>query len=307
MGDVWAGLAGGRSLQEWLKSSPYPTGADHAAGRRCKRKKSKGSQRGEKQHAAGVAPGGLSDDGGYPPYRGMNQVVGKRRLRRWANEYLLVQMGGAMDARAMASLFAPPPFGESYPSPLEQLLANASPALWDRLREADMDKEPKMLRKHASSAHGAAPHGRPAPTSVRTAASDALPSSAARKQGGAPADTSSVQACARAACQVPARYVSSSADGAPHGEGPSPQEGGVGAPRTGADASSSDAGGDGDGDGDGDGSGEAARWHQQREERAALCTARWQALPRASKDALRRAAHRPLVAMLEVRGGSRAL
>lgn len=72
--------------------------------------------------------------------------LGQRRMRRWANDRLLRELGGAMSVAEMRAQFSPPPFGAPpEPSPFEAMLRARASGRWTGFHRVDMDKESAFL------------------------------------------------------------------------------------------------------------------------------------------------------------------
>ena len=67
-------------------------------------------------------------------------------MRRWANDRLLRELGGAMSVAEMRAQFSPPPFGAPpEPSPFEAMLRARASGRWTGFHRVDMDKESAFL------------------------------------------------------------------------------------------------------------------------------------------------------------------
>ncbi|KAL3682342.1 hypothetical protein R1sor_000364 [Riccia sorocarpa] len=131
------------SLHDWLTKSSYVWGRDQTSAvvnRKKARAHRKTSTDGEEHHV--------------PADRENNEAaikVSKRRYRRWLNDRLLRELAPPLEASEIASLFAPPPWGEkSAVTPLERVTgAGPSPvedaAGWEPFRHIDMDLQAKFL------------------------------------------------------------------------------------------------------------------------------------------------------------------
>ncbi|KAG6541453.1 hypothetical protein Mapa_017125 [Marchantia paleacea] len=132
------------SLHEWLTKSSYVWGKDQTAAV-VNRKKARAHRK----------TGSDGDVHAAPADRENHEAsikVSKRRYRRWLNDRLLRELAPPLEASEIASLFAPPPWGEkSAISPLERVTgAGPSPiqdaAGWEPFRHIDMDLQAKLLR-----------------------------------------------------------------------------------------------------------------------------------------------------------------
>ena len=73
--------------------------------------------------------------------------LGQRRRRRWANDRLLRELGGAMTVAEMQAQFMPPPFGAPpQPTAFERMLRAQARGEWAGFHRVDMDKERAFLR-----------------------------------------------------------------------------------------------------------------------------------------------------------------
>lgn len=76
--------------------------------------------------------------------------LGKRAFRRYANEKLLQDLAGPLDADQMAMLYAPPPFGEVQATVLARITEatadNAAARAWEPFRQVDMDMQVRRGR-----------------------------------------------------------------------------------------------------------------------------------------------------------------
>ena len=74
--------------------------------------------------------------------------LGQRRRRRWANDRLLRELGGAMTVAEMQAQFMPPPFGAPpQPTAFERMLRAQARGEWAGFHKVDMDKERAFLRE----------------------------------------------------------------------------------------------------------------------------------------------------------------
>ena len=74
--------------------------------------------------------------------------LGQRRRRRWANDRLLRELGGAMTVAEMQAQFMPPPFGAPpQPTAFERMLRAQARGEWAGVHKVDMDKERAFLRQ----------------------------------------------------------------------------------------------------------------------------------------------------------------
>ena len=74
--------------------------------------------------------------------------LGQRRRRRWANDRLLRELGGAMTVAEMQAQFMPPPFGAPpQPTAFERMLRAQARGEWAGFHKVDMDKERAFLRQ----------------------------------------------------------------------------------------------------------------------------------------------------------------
>ena len=73
--------------------------------------------------------------------------MGVRRRRRWANDRLLRELGGAMTVSEMQQQFMPPPFGAPpEPTAFEKMLNAQARGEWSGFHKVDMDKERTFLQ-----------------------------------------------------------------------------------------------------------------------------------------------------------------
>ncbi|GAQ86266.1 hypothetical protein KFL_002790140 [Klebsormidium nitens] len=82
--------------------------------------------------------------------RRLDFLLGKRAFRRYANEKLLQDLAGPLDADQMAMLYAPPPFGEVQATVLARITEatadNEAARAWEPFRQVDMDMQDSFLR-----------------------------------------------------------------------------------------------------------------------------------------------------------------
>ena len=82
--------------------------------------------------------------------------LGQRRRRRWANDRLLRELGGAMTVAEMQAQFMPPPFGAPpQPTAFERMLRAQARGEWAGFHKVDMDKERAFLRELELAEHEA--------------------------------------------------------------------------------------------------------------------------------------------------------
>jgi len=82
------------------------------------------------------------------------QELGQRRRRRWANDRLLRELGGAMTITEMQAQFSPPPFGAPpVPTAFELMLSAQRRGEWSGFHKVDMDKERLFLSSLAENTH----------------------------------------------------------------------------------------------------------------------------------------------------------
>lgn len=138
---------GGSSFHDWLIDSAYVRAEDgkRISGRRRKGQHyhvTKGNLAGANEEAA-MAMAHLSSS------------AGRRKTRRWANDRLLRELAGPLDASDICSLYAPPPWGMKTEAPvlerITEVMSTESPeaVAWKMFSSVslDMDAQEKALQR----------------------------------------------------------------------------------------------------------------------------------------------------------------
>lgn len=146
----------GRSLAQWLHESEDKVrlAKEQRSSARQQRRKGRRENKEKGWFASGDSLHGPFEDGDDPEMNAI-RCVGAKRRNRWLNERLLRDLAGPMDAEAMRSQFAPPPFGfEAQPT---AIAAAQNAGYSELLLEIDMDESDALLAGLLQPARGPMP------------------------------------------------------------------------------------------------------------------------------------------------------